>query len=200
MTLSEEVDEEFEEEKAEHDAEIAAQTQEDQSNESFSNPPELREVLTSPDGLSRNERYLSRTKNRATTFDQFTQTPGVLDNLDGVFIRPDIRAIRNVDPTVKDAIATASVKCAISIPKARVAYQAIMEKRFGHRYYISAEEQRKFEPLLSVIVEEEEPPQTKHVKSKDDYAAYKYVLPSNKVVASYKHEKALHQELLLETH
>lgn len=196
MTLSEEVDEEFEEEKAKHDAEIAAQTQEDQSNESFSNPPELREVLTSPDGLSRNERHLSRTKNRATTFDQFTQTPGVLDNLDGVFIRPDIRAIRNVDPTVKDAIATASVRCAISIPKARVAYQAIMEKRFGHRYYISAEEQRKFEPLLSVIVEEEEPPQTKHVKSKDDYAAYKYVLPSNKVVASCKHEKALHQEII----
>ena len=103
------------------------------------------------------------------------QTPGVGD-LDGLFIRPDIRSTRNVDVTVKDAICTASVRSAISIPKARVAFQAIMEKRFGHRYYLSAAEQKKFEPNLQIITEEEEPAQPKQVRSKDAYAASMFYL------------------------
>ena len=134
-------------------------------------------------------------KEKPITHDQFTQTPGLLDNLDGLFVRPDIRTTHNFDPSVKDAISTASVRCAISIPKARVAYQAIMEKRYGHRHYISAEEQRKFEPNLVDIEEEEEPQQPKRVRSKDDYAAYKVVLPSEKVVGTFKHDQSLHQEI-----
>ena len=65
------------------------------------------------------------------------------------------------------------------------------------RYYVSAEEQSKFEPVLADIIEEEEPnpQQPKRVRSKEDYAAYKFVLPSEKVVAKYKHDQSLHQEV-----
>ena len=68
-----------------------------------------------------------------------------------------------------------------------------MEKRYGHQYYISAEEQRKFKPNLVDIEEEEEPQQPKCVRSKEDYAAYKFVLPSEKVVGTFKHDQSLQE-------
>ena len=105
-----------------------------------------------------------------------------------------------------DAICTASVRGAISIPKARVAYQAIMEKGFGFHYYLSADEQEKFEPHLNSI-EEEEPMEleeaesdlqkkSNRVRSKEEYERYKYVLPHERVLGSYKHDKSLHQEIM----
>ena len=54
-----------------------------------------------------------------STHDQFTHTPILLNNIEGLFGRLDIRTVNNFDPTVKDAISTASVRCVISIPKAR---------------------------------------------------------------------------------
>ena len=99
-----------------------------------------------------------------------------------------------------DVICTASVRSAISIPKARVAYQAIMEKAFGHRYDLSAEEQKKFEPSLQPINEDHEEhletPESKQIRSKEDYESYKYVLPSERVLGVFKHDKSLHQEIV----
>ena len=112
--------------------EQAIQMDIDAANDSYSNPPEFQVSTPSPDvhNLSRDERYLKRCTlfEKPDTSNQFTQTPGIGD-LHGLFIRPDLRAIRNFDVTVKDAICTVSVRRAISIPKARIAYQAICEKK-----------------------------------------------------------------------
>ena len=190
--LSEEVDVEFEEERASAAADLSMQIEEEEMNESFANPIELLEVTTPT--ASRDERYFSR-KSKPITEDKSIQTSEFQPTLDGGFPRPEIRNIRNFYQSVKDAITTVSIRCAISIPKARMAYQAVMEKRYGHRYYLSSDEQRKFEPVLESI-SEEEPQLPKQIRRKEDYSIYRYVLPSKKVIGCYKHDKSLHQEIV----
>ena len=195
-SLSEEIDSEFEEERAAILTEQANKSVIEEENLSFSDPIEYQEESSL--NCSREERHLKRSlllERNARLVEKATQTPGIHD-LDGIFIRPEIRTVRNFHVSVKDAICTASVRSAISIPKARIAYQAIMEKRYGHRYYLSAAEQKRFEPQLQVIDEEDEPPHPKRVRTKEEYEAYKYVLPSEKVVGTFKHDKSLHQEIM----
>ena len=79
--------------------------------------------------------------------------------------------------------------------KVRVAYQAIIEKRYSHRYYLSAEEQKTFEPYLVDIEEEGDTQLSQCVRSKEDYVAYKFVLLSEKVVGIFKHDRSLHREI-----
>ena len=44
-----------------------------------------------------------------------------------------------------------SYRCAISVPKARAAFQAVCAKAYSHKYYHIAEEQEKFVPEEVVI-------------------------------------------------
>ena len=94
---------------------------------------------------------------------------------------------------MKDAIATVSYRCAVSIPKARIAFQTVCDKMYGHRYYLTSEEQEEFEPSVTLINNEQR--KSKKPRTADDYARYKNVLPSPRMVAEYKHNKALHQEI-----
>ena len=112
--------------------------------------------------------------------------------------QPEIRKARNFFAT----IATMSYKVAISVDKARVAVQATCKKMYGHLYYITKEEQRKYEPHLKRIdaVDEERndessEPKTKKPHFSEAYKNYQYVLPERRVVNEFKHKKALQQEI-----
>ena len=113
--------------------------------------------------------------------------------------QPDIRNVRNLTDECKDAIATVSYRAAVSIPKARIAVKATVEKLCGWVYHLDP-------PPLETIWEEGE----EHAKkcpridgdekpgaprNKEQYERYKNVLPSAKVSAQFKHKKALYQEI-----
>ena len=74
--------------------------------------------------------------------DQECQT----DKNDLLFSRPSIRNTQNVKENVKNATATVNYRCAVSIPKARLASQTVCDKMYGHKYYLTPEEQEQFEP------------------------------------------------------
>lgn len=58
---------------------------------------------------------------------------------------------------MKDAIATVSYRGAVSIPKATIAVQTTCEKVYNHSYYVTTNEQKKYEKnLLPTIIEESE--------------------------------------------
>ena len=60
---------------------------------------------------------------------------------------------------------------------------------------MSADEKRRFQHTLPSIDEVEEPRDKKPRKAADYKMNYEDVLPSVKVVTTYKHEQALHQEI-----
>ena len=119
--------------------------------------------------------------------------------------RPEIRKSRNYCINIKDAIATVSYKAAISIGKVRLAVQATCDKFYGHRYYLSTEEQQKYEPQLSTITEAEnedivsddaDEPVSKRPRTASEYQTnYRYVLPSRNISGDFKHDKAMKQEI-----
>ena len=74
--------------------------------------------------------------------DQECQT----DKNDLLFSRPSIRNTQNVKENVKNATATVSYRCAVSISKACLVLQTVCDKMYGHIYYLTPEEQEKFEP------------------------------------------------------
>ena len=80
-----------------------------------------------------------------------------------------------------------SYRAGISVPKARVATQTVCEKLYGHEYHLEKQE-------LASIAEKQEPPNKKPRTSKD-YVPYKNVLPSVKSINTYKHLKAMHEEI-----
>ena len=96
---------------------------------------------------------------------------------------PKIRIQRNTTDRIKDTIASVSTKGAISVPKARIVTQVVCEKLYGHVYQLDAPHNHDEEPIL------------KKPRSYEDYSMYKDVLPSSKVISSYKHMKALSQEI-----
>ena len=73
-----------------------------------------------------------------------------------LFDRPEIQKYRNFLLPIKEAITTVSHKAAISVKKARLAVQATCKKLYNHRYYLTSQEQDKYEPKLQCIVEEDE--------------------------------------------
>ena len=89
-------------------------------NKTFSNPVEFIEEFSTTSAPGRRECYmkcslqLSSSRNQS---DQEFQT----DENDLLFSRPLIRNTWNVKENVKNAIATVSYRCAVSIPKARIA-------------------------------------------------------------------------------
>ena len=69
---------------------------------------------------------------------------------------------------------------------------------YGHRYYLTKEEQNKYEPGLERIAEvdeEVEKPKNKKPRSSESYQSYRYVLPDKRVVNEFKHTKAMQQEI-----
>ena len=215
--LSEEIDMEYEQQ-------LIGEAEAEEALNSFIDPPEYQEMLTptqkrkpsninlaSPTSSTPNhERTNTNTHSPVQTFSSNTQFQHCNKfNKNATPTRPEIRSTRNFYTPIKDAIATVSYRAAVSIPKARVAVQATCEKLYKHKYYLSAEEQQKSEPL-AVIEEVDESinlgddsvkdtdiePECKKIRSKDEYAKhYKYVLPSRRVVSDYKHKKALQQEI-----
>ena len=105
---------------------------------------------------------------------------------------------RNFNIRIKDTIATVNYKAAISVEKARLAVQTTCLKFYNHQYYLTLEEQAKYEPELATIEEERElatPSQSKKPRSADDYKSkYQYVLPDIRTVSDFKHKKSLHHQ------
>ena len=76
---------------------------------------------------------------------------------------------------------------------------------YGHKYYLTPEEQQKFEPSDDLenidktvdanYSDSSSEPKSKKPRTSDDYRTYKNVLPSARIVGDYKHNKALHQEI-----
>ena len=125
-----------------------------------------------------------------------------------LFDRPEIQKYRNFLLPIKEAITTVSHKAAISVKKARLAVQATCKKLYNHRYYLTSQEQDKYEPKLQCIDEEDEEtdenevhaPKSKKPRSAEKYLReYKYVLPDRKTISDYKHKKALQQEITCAT-
>jgi hypothetical protein len=105
---------------------------------------------------------------------------------------PEIRKGRNTTASIKDTIATVSYRAIISVPKARLATQTVCEKLYGHKYHL---EKPKLTTVEDEEEEEEEEPLSKKPRTIKDYEEYKNVLPSIKSVNTYKHLKAMHQEI-----
>lgn len=205
--LSEEIDTEYEDDKEEK------QKENDAVNE-FMNPVEYTEVIPIPSTPRHNHPLTplssnftspgNNNNNNNSLFDNVLSTPksSTLEShkhSSDTFPRPEIRNYRKVKPQIKDAIATVSYRAAVSIDKARVAVKATCEKMYGHMYYLSPEEQAKFEPQLATIIEDPELQEEKRhtPKTKEDFKKYRYVLPSRESSTRYKHSKSISQEVII---
>ena len=189
--LSDEVDEEYIEE-LEQQMQIQQETLEAETEfQSFVFDPVFDETYV-PSTSSM--RHPSSSRPTAILVDKQTQTDFSL-----TAHQPDIRNVRNLTEESKDAIATVSYRAAISIPKARVAVKAAVEKLCGWVYLLDP-------PPLETIWEEGEEHAKKYPRidgdektgaprNREEYGRYKNVLPSVKVAAQYKHRKALYQEI-----
>ena len=182
--VSTEIDEEYVKEKEKEYELQMKHTEEDIANESFSNPVDCTDELPSSSTTpNRTERYIKRSVQLAFTLH---------DQEEQVDTRRELRDTRNFLYAAKDAIATISYRCAISIEKARIAFIVVCLIWYGDRYYLTPEEQETSEPSTESNTDY---PKTKKPRTADDYARYKYVVPSAKVANEHKHNKALHQEI-----
>ena len=183
--LSEHIDTEYEADKENQESEEIAQN-------TFSDPVEYREVIS--ETPSRSDRYLNRQNSPHVQPVELFKEPTKHTTISSA-TRPEIRKKRNCT----DTIATISYKTAVSIPKARVAFQTVCQKFYGHRYYLNKDEQKQYEPNLQPIMEcdteEDSEPNNKRPRTAKDYEAYRYVLPSPNSVGDFKHLKALQQEI-----
>ena len=204
--LSEHVDEEYEKARSERRAKAQAkkmqeekeskerQEQEEereQLNADYADPSEFREIISPT--IPRGSRIKVR-EEQTTPVSKRALTPSALDLAGASPPQPIVRVGRNVDERYKDAIATVSYRSALSLAKSRVAVQAVCEKIYHHRYFLSVEEKEKDKPSLETINEDDEPA-SKKPRTKKDYEKYAMILPSVKVVQQFKHNKSLHQEI-----
>lgn len=157
---------------------------------------------------------------RGKQCDKYTQTDNIKFKSSTSYIinqfpfpRPEIRLNRNCYSNIKEAIAAVSYRTAVSVQKARVAVQTVCNKLYKHNYQLSTEEQQQFESnLLPTIIEESEledeensascsnkPVAIKPRTKEQWHTKYQYVLPSPSVVSDYKHDMALHQEIIAAT-
>ena len=176
--LSEKIDVEYAEEQERKQQEEERKRTLMDEEESFANPPEFQEMLMS------SAKDSSLEGRKIVMIDRGIQC-------DDINITPEIRLKRNSFPKVKDAIATVSYRAGISVTKARIATKAVAEKMYGHHYALEVQKSS----ALETIDEAAEEPVSKNPRTKDDYEKYKYVLPSNKSINTYKHMKALVQEI-----
>ena len=184
--LSEEVDWEFEEERQRLVAEEEAEAEHQSNADAFMNPTDYEETFTTS-ASTQSDRYTRR-----STIAERLQ----LDMEYQLFPSPEILRSRNVSPRVKDAIASVSHQYAISVLKVCVAFQTVCEKAYSHHYYLTPEEQQKFEPSLESIQEDDEEsldvsdddstePESKKPRTAEQYIiSYKHVLLSARSVGS----------------
>ena len=175
--LSEEIDSEFEEACARSRDLDEERRQLEESEIACSNAPEYEEVI----GKSVRKSSSVRVDEKSVqTEDEF------------INFRPEIRTGRNTLHHVKDTIASVSYRAAISVAKARVATQTVCQRFYGHIYHLSPPQN----PLPAIIegVEETEP-LSKKPRTAKDYVAYRYVLPSEKSISTFKPLKSLSQEM-----
>ena len=193
--LSQVVDEEYEAERKAAREGKEKEMLEEREREDFMDPEEFRETLTTPPPTKRPRRILPL--NVEVDSSPFSPPDKPITPLPEL-TSPAVRSTRNVDVKYKDAIATVSYRTALSIEKSRVAVQAVCEKIYGHQYYLSLGDKKKFYPSLTTISEVEDEPSSsvKGPRSKKDYEIYSDILPSAKVASTYKHNKALHQEIV----
>ena len=96
-------------------------------------------------------------------------------------IAPQIRKVRNTTDTLRDTITTVSYKAAVSVEKAQVATQIVCKMLYGHIYQLEATQTSE--------------PMYKKPRSAEAYQVYHNVLPSAKSINTFKHKKALKQEI-----
>ena len=127
--------------------------------------------------------YFSPVSKRTRVID----TPVTIDTECQVSINvaPAIRKSRNTTHEIRGPIATVSCKAAVLVEKARVTTQVVCQKLYGHHYDLKP-------PSTS-----DEPPSAKKPRSSEDYKLYEKVLPlpSSKSINTFKHKKALCQEV-----
>ena len=171
--LSEEIDYEYENAKDKEEEEITLE-------DSFIFDHEFDEIISQQKDRS-GYVEVCRSKN-AMTVDKKTQV--------NIQHEPEIRKVRNTTEDIKNTVATVSYRAGVSVPKARVAVQAVCEKLYGHKYLL--------QPNLPTIEEEDDEmcePIIKKPRNQEEYKLYKNVLPSSKTINNYKHNKALQQEI-----
>ena len=207
--LSEKIDEEFEIEQAEERSASKEEEAREEMERSHADAPEFEECYTPVSRLRFEESYpksflssapilssppeqtnASPTPERINAFSTPKRTNATENNS-----RKPLRGVRNFFPYVKDAIVTASYESRISLDKARVAYKVFALKVNGDKYYLSREEQLKYEPKLDPIIEGDEP-ESKKPRTSEDYKAYEFVLPDRRVLGDFKHNKAMQKEII----
>ena len=101
--------------------------------------------------------------------------------------KPDIRNIRNCTNEIKDACCIVSIKCGISLQKARLAVQVVPEVLYGHAYVLQPQGEGEEEEVQGEVVTS---PKSKKTRcTKEDYKPYKDCLPSLSVLRDHKHRQ-----------
>ena len=143
--VSAEIDEEYEEVcQAEIGKHLAAEKDE-HMNKTFSNPIEFTEEFCTTSTPDRREHYMKRPLQLSFSISQSDQECQT-DKNDLLLSRSSIRNTGNIKENVKNAIATVSYTCAVSIPKACISLQTVCYKMYQNKYYLTPEEQKQFEP------------------------------------------------------
>ena len=110
--------------------------------------------------------------------------------------------VRNCTDKIKSACAELSVKCNISTQASCIAIQTVCNTLYGHKYYLTKDEAIQNDPSMEMY-KTTGPKPSKWVKSAEksevpisihDYAGYKNVLPSPRVLNDHKHVLAIQNE------
>ena len=176
--MSEHVDEDYEKEREAARTEAEDEKARSMQIEEFMNPVEFQEVVVSPHPR-RPVPVLETTQATPTT--PPPSTPLLFTH------KPSVRKIRNTNDKFKDVIATVSYRSALCSKIKSSCTSSLRQTVWSQK--------RRFQPTLPSIEEVEEPRGKKPSKAADYKMNYEDVLPSAKVVTTYKHERALHQEI-----
>ena len=135
--LSEQIDIAYVEEIAHANETEGANRREAEDIEDYTNLPEFQEVLRKTPIRSERKRLVADSPLEMETEKSTTTTTTVPQPSQP---QEPTRIVKKVKEKFKDAIATVSYRTAVSVPKARVATQVVLEKICGHKYYLSVEE------------------------------------------------------------
>ena len=111
-----------------------------------------------------------------------------------------LRQVRNCTPESKSTCVALSVNCMMSTEMARVAFQTVCSKYYGHHYYLSREEAIEKDPSLaadSAVARSSRRKSTDKLKiptTKDDYQVYENVIPSSRSLNDHKQVLAIQHE------
>ena len=112
--------------------------------------------------------------------------------------RKRLRLVRNFTPDSKLTCVALSVNCMMSTEMARVAFQTVCSKFYGHEYYQSIEEAIERDPSLGKFkpkdIIKKQGRKRRAPTSKDDYKLYENVVPSARVLNDHKQVLAIQHE------